>query len=165
VTFVSSTFSTPGSSSRPCVFGQGSLPTSCLHSGFWRGRELDGRQGEAVGGPLADGTLVQLPVGPDYALMPSLLTRSDVMGTGHHATLAAILQSYPGVSLPVTQPLRTVTIPFLSSAALRHILEVCGADSPVWVCIVRHHTVQPPADDCAAVQAVDGCAHTTRRLR
>ena len=30
-----------------------------------------------------------LPVGPDHALMPSLLTLSDVMGTGHHAALAA----------------------------------------------------------------------------
>ncbi len=39
--------------------------------------------------PLADGTLVVLPVTPDDALMPSLLTLSDVMGTGHHAALAA----------------------------------------------------------------------------
>ena len=39
--------------------------------------------------PLADGTLVALPVGPDHALMPSLLTLSDVMGTGHHAALRA----------------------------------------------------------------------------
>jgi threonine dehydrogenase-like Zn-dependent dehydrogenase len=39
--------------------------------------------------PQADGTLVLLPVGPDHALMPSLLTLSDVMGTGHHAALAA----------------------------------------------------------------------------
>jgi threonine dehydrogenase-like Zn-dependent dehydrogenase len=39
--------------------------------------------------PQADGTLVALPVGPDDALMPSLLTLSDVMGTGHHAALAA----------------------------------------------------------------------------
>jgi hypothetical protein len=39
--------------------------------------------------PLADGTLVVLPVGPDHTLMPSLLTLSDVMGTGHHAALAA----------------------------------------------------------------------------
>ena len=28
-------------------------------------------------------------VGPDHALMPSLLTLTDVMGTGHHAALAA----------------------------------------------------------------------------
>jgi threonine dehydrogenase-like Zn-dependent dehydrogenase len=39
--------------------------------------------------PHADGTLVALPVGEDDALMPSLLTLSDVMGTGHHAALAA----------------------------------------------------------------------------
>jgi len=39
--------------------------------------------------PQADGTLVVLPVGEDDALMPSLLTLSDVMGTGHHAALAA----------------------------------------------------------------------------
>src|SRR5205823_13751422 len=36
-----------------------------------------------------DGTLVVLPVGPDDALMTSLLTLSDGMGTGHHAALAA----------------------------------------------------------------------------
>lgn len=65
------------------------LPTSCLHGGFWGGTKLDGGQGEAVRVPLADGTLVPLPVGPDHALMPSLLTLSDVMGTGHHAARSA----------------------------------------------------------------------------
>lgn len=39
--------------------------------------------------PQADGTLFVLPVGEDDALMPSLLTLSDVMGTGHHAAVAA----------------------------------------------------------------------------
>jgi threonine dehydrogenase-like Zn-dependent dehydrogenase len=38
--------------------------------------------------PLADGTLFVLPVGEDDALMPSLLTLTDVMGTGHHASIA-----------------------------------------------------------------------------
>ncbi|MEA2568139.1 MAG: hypothetical protein QOI24_140 [Acidobacteriota bacterium] len=71
-----------------CVFCREGLQTSCLHGGFWGG-ELDGGQGEAVRVPLADGTLVVLPVGPDHALMPSLLTLTDVMGTGHHAALAA----------------------------------------------------------------------------
>jgi threonine dehydrogenase-like Zn-dependent dehydrogenase len=71
-----------------CEFCQRGLQTSCLHGGFWGG-ELDGGQGEAVRVPLADGTLVRLPVGPDDALMPSLLTLTDVMGTGHHAALAA----------------------------------------------------------------------------
>src|SRR4051794_15498611 len=71
-----------------CVFCQDGLQTSCLHGGFWGG-ELDGGQGEAVRVPQAEGTLVVLPVGEDDALMPSLLTLSDVMGTGHHAALAA----------------------------------------------------------------------------
>src|SRR5215207_2854047 len=71
-----------------CEFCRQGLQTSCLHGGWWGG-ELDGGQGEAVRVPQADGTLVVLPVGKDDALMPSLLTLSDVMGTGHHAALAA----------------------------------------------------------------------------
>jgi threonine dehydrogenase-like Zn-dependent dehydrogenase len=71
-----------------CEFCQQGLQTSCLHGGFWGG-ELDGGQGEALRVPLADGTLVKLPVDPDHALMPSLLTLTDVMGTGHHAALSA----------------------------------------------------------------------------
>jgi threonine dehydrogenase-like Zn-dependent dehydrogenase len=39
--------------------------------------------------PQADGTLVVLAVEEDDELMPSLLTLSDVMGTGHHAARAA----------------------------------------------------------------------------
>jgi threonine dehydrogenase-like Zn-dependent dehydrogenase len=49
--------------------------------------------------PQADGTLVVLPVGEDDALMPSLLTLTDVMGTGHHAAVAAKVG--PGKSVAV----------------------------------------------------------------
>jgi threonine dehydrogenase-like Zn-dependent dehydrogenase len=76
-----------------CEFCRQGLQTACLHGGFWGGKELDGGQGEAVRVPLADGTLVALPVGPDHALMPSLLTLSDVMGTGHHAARCAKVES------------------------------------------------------------------------
>ena len=72
-----------------CVFCQEGLQTSCLHGGWWARDGIDGGQGEAVRVPQADGTLVVLPVGEDDALMPSLLTLSDVMATGHHAALAA----------------------------------------------------------------------------
>ena len=72
-----------------CVFCREGLQTSCLHGGWWGGTEQDGGQGEAVRVPQADGTLVVLPVAEDDALMPSLLTLSDVMGTGHHAARAA----------------------------------------------------------------------------
>ena len=72
-----------------CVFCQEGLHTSCLHGGWWARDGIDGGQGEAVRVPQADGTLVVLPVGEDDALIPSLLTLSDVMGTGHHAARAA----------------------------------------------------------------------------
>lgn len=72
-----------------CVFCLEGLQTSCLNGGWWGGKELDGGQGEAVRVPQADGTLVALPIAPDDALMPSLLTLSDVLGTGHHAALSA----------------------------------------------------------------------------
>jgi hypothetical protein len=72
-----------------CVFCHNGLQTSCVHGGFFGNPEVPGAQAEAVRVPQADGTLVALPVGEDEALMPSLLTLADVMGTGHHAALAA----------------------------------------------------------------------------
>src|SRR4051795_2389083 len=72
-----------------CVFCRQGLHTSCLHGGRYGADGVDGGQGEAVRVPQADGTLVPLPVHEDDALMPSLLTLSDVMSTGHHAALAA----------------------------------------------------------------------------
>src|SRR6058998_3893331 len=72
-----------------CVFCHEGLHTSCVRGGFFGTVEVAGAQAEAVRVPQADGTLVVLPVGADDALMPSLLTLSDVMGTGHHAAVAA----------------------------------------------------------------------------
>jgi len=72
-----------------CAFCREGLQTSCLHGGGWGSPGVDGGQGEAVRVPQADGTLVVLAVGRDSTLMPSLLTLSDVMGTGHHAAKAA----------------------------------------------------------------------------
>src|SRR5947199_4080422 len=68
-----------------CEFCRQGLQTSCLHGGFFGNEEIPGAQAEAVRVPLADGTLYALPVGRDDSLLPSLLTLSDVMGTGHHA--------------------------------------------------------------------------------
>jgi threonine dehydrogenase-like Zn-dependent dehydrogenase len=82
-----------------CVFCREGLHTSCLHGGGYGRDGVDGGQGEAVRVPQADGTLVVLPVGEDDALMPSLLTLSDVMSTGHHAALSARVG--PGKSVVV----------------------------------------------------------------
>jgi threonine dehydrogenase-like Zn-dependent dehydrogenase len=72
-----------------CVFCREGLHSECLHGGRYGFDDVDGGQAEAVRVPQADGTLVVLPVGAEHELMPSLLTLTDVMGTGHHAALAA----------------------------------------------------------------------------
>ena len=70
-----------------CDFCREGLQTSCRHGGFWNANGVDGGQAEAVRVPLADGTLVKVAGGEDPALLPSLLTLSDVYGTGYHAAL------------------------------------------------------------------------------
>jgi len=72
-----------------CVFCHDGLQTSCVHGGFFGTTEVAGAQAEAVRIPLADGTLFPVQVDKDDELMPSLLTLSDVMGTGHHAAVSA----------------------------------------------------------------------------
>ncbi|MEU4796707.1 alcohol dehydrogenase catalytic domain-containing protein [Streptomyces sp. NPDC023327] len=77
-------------SDNTCAFCHEGLHTSCAHpqANLWDGEPEEGGQAEAIRVPLADGTLVKLPVAPDSALIPSLLTLSDVLGTGHHAAVA-----------------------------------------------------------------------------
>jgi len=74
-----------------CEFCRAGLQTSCVNGGFWNDADLGtaGCQAEAVRVPLADGTMVKVPgVDPataDEGLLASLLTLSDVYGTGWHA--------------------------------------------------------------------------------
>ena len=77
-----------------CQFCRDGLQTACENGGFWNdpGKQTYGGQAEAVRVPLADGTLVKVPAEVDEALYPSLLTLSDVYGTGWHATVAAQVQ-------------------------------------------------------------------------
>jgi threonine dehydrogenase-like Zn-dependent dehydrogenase len=73
-----------------CAFCQEGLHTACVHVGFFGSNDTNGAQAEALRIPYADGTLYPLDVGEDEdALLPSLLTLSDVMGTGHHAAVSA----------------------------------------------------------------------------
>jgi threonine dehydrogenase-like Zn-dependent dehydrogenase len=72
-----------------CDYCHEGLQTACVHGGFFGVGAVGGAQAEAVRVPLADGTLYKLPVREDDALIPSLLTLSDVMGTGHHAAVTA----------------------------------------------------------------------------
>ena len=77
-----------------CVHCRNGVQTSCEQHSWWgapdhAGIPSDAGQGEYVRVPLADGTLVATPSHPDAALLPSVLTLSDVMGTGHHAARSA----------------------------------------------------------------------------
>ncbi|SDY89315.1 hypothetical protein SAMN05444365_10433 [Micromonospora pattaloongensis] len=89
--FVIAPFAISDNTCRHCRHG---ITTSCENGAWWgqpdrHGVMVDGGQGERVRVPLADGTLVATPEQPDPALVPSLLTLSDVMGTGHHAAVSA----------------------------------------------------------------------------
>jgi threonine dehydrogenase-like Zn-dependent dehydrogenase len=81
-------------SDNTCPNCQAGYQTSCLH------RELvGGAQASHLRVPLADGTLVATPEVPSDDLIPSLLTLSDVMGTGWFAAVAANVQ--PGKTVAV----------------------------------------------------------------
>jgi threonine dehydrogenase-like Zn-dependent dehydrogenase len=76
-----------------CVHCRNGWPTSCERGSGWGGLDAegcfaDGGQGERVRVPLADGTLVKTPEVPPDELIPSLLTLSDVMATGHHCAVS-----------------------------------------------------------------------------
>src|SRR6201993_2105818 len=82
-----------------CAFCHDGLQTSCIDGEFLGKREVAEAQAEALRIPLADGNLFPIRANADDALMPSLLTLSDVMGTGHHAAIMAKVE--PGKSVAV----------------------------------------------------------------
>ncbi len=67
-----------------CPFCRDGITTSCVHGGFFDGAP-SATQAEKLIVPEADGTAFVIPAGTDEALMPSLLTLSDVYLTGYHA--------------------------------------------------------------------------------
>ncbi len=76
-------------SDNTCALCERGVHTSCVNGGGY-----EGCQCELVRVPQADGTLVRVPGGePDEALVPHLLTLSDVFPTGHHAAVSAGVRS------------------------------------------------------------------------
>jgi threonine dehydrogenase-like Zn-dependent dehydrogenase len=85
-------------SDNTCQLCRRGVHTSCVNGGFWgaddrHGNPVDGGQGEIVRVPQADGTLVATAEQPSEALLPHLLTLSDVFPTGHHAAMLAGVQA------------------------------------------------------------------------
>ncbi|MCA4135407.1 zinc-dependent alcohol dehydrogenase family protein [Arthrobacter sp. M4] len=83
-------------SDNTCDHCRAGYQTSCVQR-VWMNDM--GAQAELLRVPLADGTLVPTPGTPDTDLIPSLLTASDVLGTGWFAAVAA--QAGPGKSVAV----------------------------------------------------------------
>jgi len=83
-------------SDNTCPHCRAGYQTSCQHRQFVG---AGGAQAEALRVPLADGTLLATPEVPDDALLPSLLTASDVLGTGWFAAAAANVR--PGMTVAV----------------------------------------------------------------
>ncbi len=81
-----------------CEYCRAGLTSACPNGNAW-GADTDGGQGEAARVPFADNVLMKLDVPHDSELMPSLLTLSDVFGTGHHAAVSA--QVGPGKDVVV----------------------------------------------------------------
>ncbi|HEU5368868.1 MAG TPA: zinc-binding dehydrogenase, partial [Ktedonobacterales bacterium] len=81
-------------SDNTCPTCQAGYQSSCQHR-----EHVGGAQASLLRVPLADGTLVATPDVPSEDLIPSLLTLSDVMGTGWFAADAANVK--PGMTVAV----------------------------------------------------------------
>jgi threonine dehydrogenase-like Zn-dependent dehydrogenase len=81
-------------SDNTCAHCRAGYQSACAHR-----VGMTGAQAELLRVPHADGTLVATPEEPDPELLPSLLTLSDVMGTGWFAAVAAGVR--PGATVAV----------------------------------------------------------------
>jgi threonine dehydrogenase-like Zn-dependent dehydrogenase len=81
-------------SDNTCLICKDGYQSSCQHREF-----VGGAQASMLRVPLADGTLVATRNIPSEDLIPSLLTLSDVMGTGWFAANAANMK--PGVNVAI----------------------------------------------------------------
>src|SRR3954466_8701485 len=89
--FVIGSFATSDNTCPNCQYG---YQSSCMHREF-----ISRAQAPVLRVPLADGTLVPTPGVPSDDLVPSLLTTSDVLGTGWFAADAANVK--PGSTVVV----------------------------------------------------------------
>jgi len=81
-------------SDNACPICRAGYQSSCQHAEF-----VGGAQAPALRVPLADGTLVATPGVPSKDMIPSLLSTSDVFGTGWFAAEAANVK--PGMTVAI----------------------------------------------------------------
>jgi len=125
-------------SDNTCLNCQIGYQSSCQH------RELvGGAQAPLLRVPLADGTLVATPDVPSEELIPSLLTLSDVMGTGWFAADAANVK--PG---------STVAVVGDGAVGLLGVLSAKQMGAERIIAMSRHRSRQKLACDFGATDVV-----------
>ena len=125
-------------SDNTCPHCRAGFHTSCAQ------REgVSGAQAERMRVPLADGTLVATPDVPDDDLVPSLLSASDVLGTGWFAAVAARVQ--PG---------HTVAVVGDGAVGLLGVLSAARMGAARIIAMSRHEPRQKLALDFGATDIV-----------
>ncbi|AEF39495.1 zinc-dependent alcohol dehydrogenase family protein [Hoyosella subflava] len=153
--FVIAPFANSDGTCANCTNG---IYTSCTRGGFWgglnrAGEQLGGAQAEFVRVPYADGTLVGLPEQPEPDTYASLLTLTDVMGTGHHAAVMANVS--PG---------STVVVVGDGAVGLCAVIAAKRLGAERIIAMSRHETRQSLAREFGATDVVaergkEGVAH------
>lgn len=118
-----------------CTFG---YPSSCEHREY-----VSTAQASILRVPFADGTLVATPDAPSADLVPSMLTLSDVMGTGWFAADAANVK--PG---------STVVIVGDGAVGLLGVLSAKQMGAERIIAMSRHETRQKLAREFGATDIV-----------
>ncbi len=135
-------------SDNTCANCRAGYQTACVQR-----QGVPGAQAERMRVPLADGTLVATPDLPPPELVPSLLTLSDVMGTGWFAAVAA------GV-----RPGSTVAVVGDGAVGLLGVLSASRMGAERLIVMSRHDARQRLATDFGATDVVaergdEGIAH------
>lgn len=145
--FVIAPFTTNDGTCQACAHG---MTSGCDHGSTFGvtpdayGLPLGGAQAEYVRVPDAATTLVGVPGPVDDALVPSLLTLSDVFSTGHHAAVSA------GVG-----PGKTVVVVGDGAVGLSAVLAAKRLGADRIIAMSRHADRQALARDFGASDIVD----------
>jgi threonine dehydrogenase-like Zn-dependent dehydrogenase len=125
-------------SDNTCEICRAGYQSSCIHR-----QGVGGAQAEYLRVPLADGTLVATTGLPDEDLIPSLLTASDVLGTGWFGAVAA--QAGPG---------RTVAVVGDGAVGLLGVLSAKQLGAERIIAMSRHEPRQNLAREFGATDVV-----------
>ena len=137
----------------PFTFNDGTCPvcragfqSNCIHGGAFGNGDIDGGQGEYVRSPFADATLVKVP-GSSFSddQLASFTALSDVMCTGYHAAVSAMVG--PG---------DTVAVVGDGAVGLCAVIAAKKLGAARIVALSRHEARQNLAREFGATDIVDG---------